>query len=108
MVRVKLLLTAVIFLIASTLKAATVEQYTIYEIKLIGPAAGNPFIDVKLSAEFSFLNRTMFCEGFYDGGGIYKIRFMPDEPGDWTYITKSNIKELDKKKGSFFLYSSFR
>ncbi len=47
------------------------------------------------------MNRSLFCEGFYDGDGIYRIRFMPDEPGKWTYITKSNIKELDSKKGNF-------
>ena len=101
MIRVKLLFITAIIIIANTLKANTVEQYSVHEIELKGPVSGNPFIDVKLSAEFRFLNRTVFCEGFYDGDGIYKIRFMPDIPGDWTYITKSNIKELDKKKGSF-------
>ena len=101
MIRLKLLIVTVIILIANALNANTVEQYSIHEIELKGPAAGNPFVDVKLSAELRFLNRILLCEGFYDGDGIYKIRFMPDEPGDWTYITKSNIKELDKKKGSF-------
>ena len=97
----KLLFITAIILIANTLKANTVEQYSIHEIELKGPAAGNPFIDVKLSAELRFHNRILLCEGFYDGNGIYRIRFMPDEPGEWTYVTKSNIKELDKKKGSF-------
>lgn len=101
MIRLKLLIVTVIILIANALNANTVEQYAIHEIELKGPAAGNPFVDVKLSAELRFHNRILLCEGFYDGDGIYKIRFMPDEPGEWTYVTKSNIKELDKKKGSF-------
>ena len=89
------------FLISAVLDARQVEQYAILELELKGPSAGNPFSDVQLSAEFRLLNRSLFCEGFYDGDGIYRIRFMPDEPGNWTYITKSNIRELDSKRGSF-------
>jgi len=97
------------FLVLSNLIAASeVEQYKIFELELKGPSAGNPFTDAQLSAEFRLMNRSLFCEGFYDGDGIYRIRFMPDEPGTWTYITKSNIKELNSKKGSFscFVHSS--
>jgi hypothetical protein len=90
-----------IFLIVNSLNAVNIEQYSVFEMELKGPSAGNPFRDVRLSAEFKLMNRSLFCEGFYDGEGIYKIRFMADEPGEWTYITKSNTKELDKKKGSF-------
>ena len=89
-----------IFLIYNVINAANIEQYSVFEIEFKGPSAGNPFRDVRLSAEFKHLNRSFFCEGFYDGEGVYKIRFMPDEPGEWIYITKSNIKELDMKKGS--------
>jgi hypothetical protein len=88
-------------LISAVLDARQVEQYTVFELELKGPSAGNPFADVQLSAEFRFINRSLTCEGFYDGDGIYRIRFMPDEPGNWTYLTKSNMKELDSKKGSF-------
>ena len=88
-------------LISAVLDARQVEQYTVFELELKGPSAGNPFADVQLSAEFRFINRSLTCEGFYDGDGIYRIRFMPDEPGNWTYLTKSNIKELDSKRGNF-------
>ncbi len=60
--------------------AAEVEQYTVFELELKGPSGGNPFVDVQLSAEFKIMNRTYYCDGFYDGTGIYKVRFMPDEP----------------------------
>jgi hypothetical protein len=88
--------------------ASEVEQYTIFELELKGPSAGNPFTEVQLSAEFRLMNRTLICEGFYDGDGIFRIRFMPDEPGNWTFITRSNVKELDLKKGSFscFVHTS--
>ncbi len=93
-------------LTGSNHKTNVIEQYSVFEIELKGPASGNPFTEVKLSAEFSHLNRTLFCEGFYDGEGIFRIRFMPDEQGDWSYITKSNRKELDAKKGSFVCSSN--
>lgn len=76
-------------------------KYDVFELVLNGPSEGNPFTDVDLSAEFFFLNRKKIVSGFYDGDGIYKIRFMPETEGTWTYITKSNISELDGKQGTF-------
>ena len=86
---------------AAVAECIQIEQYSVYEIELKGPSAGNPFRDVTLSAEFRYINRTLVVDGFYDGDGTYRIRFSPDEPGKWSYITISNIKELDGKKGSF-------
>ena len=83
------------------LPAQTVEQYEIFELTLKGPETGNPFTDVALNAEFKFKNRILKPEGFYDGNGMYKIRFMPDAVGEWSYITFSNIKELNGKTGKF-------
>lgn len=88
-------------LISVIIHAGQVEQYGVLELELKGPAAGNPFTEVQLTAELRLMNRSLICEGFYDGDGTYRIRFMPDEPGNWTYITKSNIKELDSKRGNF-------
>ena len=76
-------------------------RWGIYEITLPGPSAGNPFIDVRLSASFQFRHRTVEADGFYDGSGTYRIRFMPDELGQWTYTTSSNIPSLDGKTGAF-------
>jgi len=78
-----------------------VERWNIFEIKVDGPQTGNPFVDVSLSAEFKNGAKTYSPQGFYDGSGIYKIRFMPTELGRWNYVTKSNIKELDGLKGTF-------
>ncbi len=78
-----------------------IERWGIYEVTLNGPDTGNPFTEVELTAEFSQNNRTFEPHGFYDGNGVYKIRFMPDEVGEWTYITKSNRPELDGQTGQF-------
>jgi hypothetical protein len=78
-----------------------VEQWDFYEISLPGPTAGNPFIDIELSAVFTNGDRIYEPEGFYDGHGTYKIRFMPDCEGIWTYRTKSNYDGLNGKTGRF-------
>ena len=78
-----------------------VERWGIYELTLDGPDTGNPFVDVELTAEFKQNGQTFEPHGFYDGNGTYKIRFMPDEPGEWTYITKSNSAQLNGKTGQF-------
>lgn len=81
--------------------SAKVEQWGIFELALGGSAAGNPFVDVELTAEFSDGQRTVQVAGFYDGEGIYKVRFMPDSVGEWRYHTYSNSKLLHAHEGAF-------
>ncbi|MEV0614278.1 DUF5060 domain-containing protein [Nonomuraea sp. NPDC050404] len=77
------------------------ERWGVHEIELAGPAGGNPFAEVHLSARFQFRNRIVEAEGFYDGEGVYRVRFMPDAVGPWSYTTVSNVTELDGHKGGF-------
>ncbi|HUV66456.1 MAG TPA: DUF5060 domain-containing protein [Sedimentisphaerales bacterium] len=81
--------------------AVETEQWGIFELTLKGPSAGNPFVDVKLGAEFTQGTEVFKPDGFYDGNGMYKVRFMPNATGNWTYITRSNCSELDRRKGGF-------
>ena len=78
-----------------------VAKWDVFEARFVGPSDGNPFLDVELEAIFSQKNRTIRVSGFYDGDGVYKIRFMPDNEGDWSYATVSSAKELDGKSGTF-------
>jgi len=78
-----------------------IEKWKVFELTLNGPTNGNPYIDVKLSGKFINDNDTISVTGFYDGEGVYKIRFMPQKEGEWTYTTFSNVKKLNKQKGSF-------
>ena len=78
-----------------------IECWDIFEISLAGSSSDNPFVDLQFSARFSQGNKVFTPEGFYDGDGVYRIRFMPDAPGPWTYVTESNCKELDGKRGEF-------
>ena len=47
----------------------------------------------------------MRVPGFYDGDGIYRVRFMPDNEGEWTYRTRSKTAALDGKTGSASAWS---
>ncbi len=76
-----------------------IERWDTYEIELAGPADGNPFLDVELSATFEHDGKQQTVGGFYDGEGVYRIRFMPDSEGKWTYKTASNKSELADKSG---------
>ena len=57
----------------------------IWEIELEGSSKGNPFTEVSIEAEFSYKNRKVYAPGFYNGNGVYKVRFMPDTLGEWQY-----------------------
>ena len=98
---------AVFVLISSSLTAAplantnTVEQWGIFEIQLKSPTNGNPFVDVRFSAVFDNGSKKIEVPGFYDGDGIYRIRFSPDTQGEWHYETKANRWELTNKTGDF-------
>jgi hypothetical protein len=78
-----------------------IEQWGTYELILHGPSGGNPFLDVHVIGRFRIDHRTIDVPGFYDGDGIYRIRYMPDSPGEWTCETRSNSPSLDGKAARF-------
>src|SRR6266567_343224 len=80
---------------------ADVEQWGIFELELAGPATGNPFQEVEFGAQFTHKHRSITVDGFYDGDGVYRVRFMPDTPGGWSYRTQSNSQTLSNKQGTF-------
>lgn len=76
-----------------------VEQWGRYERSFAGPAGGNPFVDVELTAEFHNGDQRRRVRGFYDGGGTYRLRFMPPAQGTWRFTTCSNHPELHGREG---------
>jgi hypothetical protein len=79
----------------------TVEQWGVFEVALNGPTNGNPFLEVRFSATFTQGESTVEANGFYDGDGIYRVRFMPETQGQWHYVTDSSSAELTGKSGDF-------
>jgi hypothetical protein len=86
---------------ALTNRTADVEQWGIFELELHGSAEGNPYLDVELTAHFAYKHRVIEVDGFYDGEGVYRIRFMPDMQGTWHYRTRSNLDALNDTEGTF-------
>jgi hypothetical protein len=69
---------------------AEVPRWSMHEFELHGPTkAGNPFRDATLKGEFtSPSGKTKRIEGFYDGDDTWRLRFAPDEEGEWRYTIR--------------------
>lgn len=80
---------------------AEVEKWSVFETAFAGPKVSNPFVDVTLDVDFNRDNRRVVAPGFYDGDGLFRVRFMPEAEGTWTYRTRSNAPELDGLTGNF-------
>lgn len=84
------------------IKQNKVEKWEIFEIELFTERSfDNPFLEVSIYATFKTNGTKKKVEGFYDGGHTWKIRFMPQEIGVFTYEVESNLIEFNGKKGSF-------
>ena len=62
-------------------KMKAIEKWDVFETEYNGKTEGNPFVDYEIRATFSYSDKRVEVGGFYDGDGIYKIRFMPEEAG---------------------------
>ncbi|WP_345762866.1 DUF5605 domain-containing protein [Diaminobutyricibacter sp. McL0608] len=88
-----------------------VARWGVFELLIDGPSHGNPFVDVELTATFARAASDggepgdtadlVRVGGFYDGDGLYRVRFLPESVGDWTYTTTSTARSLDGLSGSF-------
>jgi len=100
------ILVIAIFVFGRACPAIQVQRWSVFELSYKAEVKGNPFTDTKLSAEFRQGERVFRVNGFYDGNQTFRIRFMPDEAGEWTYRTSSSVNALDKKAGSFICVSA--
>lgn len=82
-------------------KGIDVSKWTIHEISLNSSQEyGNPFQDVIVTATFRTpSNNEMNINGFYAGEGIWKIRFILNELGTWSYVIYSNDEQIDGQTG---------
>jgi hypothetical protein len=88
--------------------AENIGKWKRFEVLYENPSwSGNPF-DLELTAVFTHVpsGRSLTQLGFYAGDNTWKIYFMPDELGEWTFTTSSPDNELDGKSGSFTCVSS--
>ena len=94
--------TAVAVLISAALSMCTYAMadtpvFGVYEVSLT--TTNNytaPYTDVTVSAKFTGPTQTIEIEGFWDGGGQWKIRMAPTEAGTWTLTSViSNDAQLN-------------
>jgi hypothetical protein len=82
--------------------ARHVEQWGVQELTLRSARAyNNPFTEVRIQGQFRSQGREVTVEGFYDGEQTWKVRFMPEAAGEWTFTTTSTDPDLNGKSGSF-------
>jgi hypothetical protein len=76
----------------------TVWRWEMHEFELHGPShVENPFRDAALVGEFtSPSGKKVTAEGFYDGGDTWRLRFTPDEEGEWRYLLRGEGVELHR------------
>ncbi|MFD1718046.1 DUF5605 domain-containing protein [Georgenia deserti] len=72
-----------------------VPRWSPVEIRIDGPSHGNPFLDVELDSEVTNGERTLRVGGFYDGDGVWRVRFLAEAEGTWTVTMRSTARSLD-------------
>jgi hypothetical protein len=77
-----------------------IERWGLFEQVLQATATGNPF-DVPFAVTYRHGNRTVETSGFHDGDNSWRFRFSPDAEGEWTWTTRSTLKDLDGQTGRF-------
>ena len=78
----------------------TIEKWGLFELALPGKADGNPFTDYEIRGTFRNENETVTADGFYDGDGIYRVRFMPSFEGEYRYEISGSFSD-EVTDGSF-------
>jgi hypothetical protein len=87
---------------ATASHTAAVARFGRFELELHGPRHGNPFVDVELRARIDGPGeRGWEVPGFYDGDGVYRVRYLPEQEGEYRFSTRSNAASLDGHEGSF-------
>ena len=95
----------------SVARAADVPCHDVFEITFTSKEEfDNPFWDPQVGAVFKSPDGRRFeVEGFYFGGNQWRIRFVPDEVGRWTYAALMKGRKLgEEQRGDFKCVKSDR
>jgi hypothetical protein len=69
------------------------ERWGVFEVSCPGKKEGNPFTDYAIEGCFKSKNETVCVDGFYDGEGVYKVRFMPSFEDRYSFEIKGSFSE---------------
>ena len=101
---------------AVIVQAVNIPRYGIFELTLTASGSySNPYLQMPgdnstpgfVVGTFNGPDGTQIqMDGFWDGGGTWKIRMAPTAVGTWTYSTSSTDSGLNGKIGSFTCVAS--
>jgi len=76
-----------------------VPRWGMHEFSMKGKArVANPFREATLAGEFiSPSKKTNVIAGFYDGDDTWRLRFVPDEEGEWSYLLRGEGVEVFRR-----------
>ncbi|MDR2305342.1 MAG: DUF5605 domain-containing protein [Treponema sp.] len=72
---------------------ARVERWGVFEVSCPGLTGKTPFTDYTIQGVFTGKNETLRIDGFYDGNGTYKLRFMPSFTGDYAFEVSGSFSD---------------
>lgn len=80
----------------NTLVTDTIPTYGVIEWRFDGGEINtieNPEIWMEIAGQR--------IDGFYDEKGVYKVRFVPKQIGNWNYVVHCSSEKIDGQKGEF-------
>lgn len=77
------------------------EKWSVFEVSCRGPKEGNPFKEQWIRGIFCGKNEQVTADGFYDGDGLYKVRFMPSFEGEYHFRLEGSF-DMEETEGTFF------
>ncbi len=88
-----------------------VPQYDVFELGFRSdsmpaePAANPPALEVEFTGTSGdAVGQRYSLSGFWNGGDSLLVRFAPPEQGEWNWVVRSDLNDLDGRQG-FFLCS---
>ena len=78
-----------------------VEKWDVLEVTADGHSDKNPFVDYEIQGIFTGKHETVTVDGFYDGEGVYKVRFMPSFAESYTFEVTGSAVDGEVLTGEF-------
>lgn len=78
-----------------------VEKWDVLEVTVDGHSDKNPFVDYEIHGTFNGKHETVTVDGFYDGEGVYKVRFMPSFVETYTFEVTGSAVDGEVLIGEF-------
>ena len=67
------------------------RQYETFELSFRGEVLSEDYARIPLIAEFICGEEKTTVKGFYDGDGVYKVRFLPQLSGEYHWTVSGTI-----------------